>query len=166
MCWKSDASCLEKSKGISMRAVVQRTLCSRVVVDHEEKARIEQGLLVLLAVKKGDTRADGEFLMDKIMNLRIFEDENGKMNRSLLEAGGDLLMVSQFTLYGDARKGRRPSFSEAEEPEAAQALFDYCVERGRQSGLRVDTGVFGADMKVHIVNDGPVTILLDSEKTF
>lgn len=149
-----------------MRAVVQRTLHSSVVVDQKEKAGIEKGLLVLLAVKKGDTCADGKYIMDKIMNLRIFEDENGKMNRSLLEEGGDLLMVSQFTLYGDARKGRRPSFSEAEEPEAAQALFNDCVEWARKSGIRVDTGVFGADMKVHIVNDGPVTILLDSEKTF
>lgn len=166
MCWKSDAFYLGKLKGTNMRAVVQRTLRSSVIVDQEEKAGIEQGLLVLLAVKKGDTRADGEYIMDKIINLRIFEDENGKMNRSLKEAGGDLLMVSQFTLYGDARKGRRPSFSEAEAPEAARALFNYCVEWGRKSGLQVDTGVFGADMQVHIINDGPVTILLDSEKKF
>ncbi len=149
-----------------MRAVVQKSQRSSVVVDNEERAYIQQGLLVLLAVKKGDTRADGEYIIDKMINLRIFEDENGKMNRSLLEAGGDLLMVSQFTLYGDARKGRRPSFSEAEDPEAARALFDYCVEWGRKRGISVDTGVFGAHMQVNITNDGPCTILLDSEKTF
>lgn len=149
-----------------MRAVVQKSLRSSVVVGNEEKACIQEGLLVLLAVKKGDTPADAVYMMDKIINLRIFEDENGKMNRSLLEEGGDLLMVSQFTLYGDARKGRRPSFSEAEEPEAAQALFDYCVEYGKKSGIKIETGVFGAHMQVNICNDGPCTILLDSEKSF
>lgn len=149
-----------------MRAVVQKSQRSSVVVDNEERSCIQQGLLVLLAVKKGDTRADGEYIVDKIINLRIFEDENGKMNRSLLEEGGDLLMVSQFTLYGDARKGRRPSFTDAEEPEVAQELFDYCVEWGRQRGVRVETGVFGAHMQVNIINDGPCTILLDSEKSF
>ena len=149
-----------------MRAVVQKSQRSSVVVDNEERAYIQQGLLVLLAVKKGDTQADGEYIIDKIINLRIFEDENGKMNRSLLEEGGDLLLVSQFTLYGDARKGRRPSFTEAEDPEAARALFDYCVEWGRKRGIRVDTGVFGAHMQVNITNDGPCTILLDSEKSF
>lgn len=149
-----------------MRAVVQKSQGSSIVVDHKEIASIQQGLLVLLAVKKGDTRADGEYIVDKIINLRIFEDENGKMNRSLLEEGGDLLMVSQFTLYGDARKGRRPSFSEAEDPEAARMLFDYCVEWGRKRGVSVETGVFGAHMQVNITNDGPCTILLDSGKSF
>jgi len=149
-----------------MRAVVQKSQHSTVVVDEQEKASIQQGLVVLLAVKQGDTRADAEYMMDKIINLRIFEDKNGKMNHSLLEEGGDLLMVSQFTLYGDVRKGRRPSFTEAEEPEAALALFNYCVEWGRSRGIRVDTGVFGAHMQVNITNDGPCTILLDSEKTF
>lgn len=149
-----------------MRAVVQKCQHSSVVVDNEEKASIQQGLLVLLAVKQGDTQADGEYMMDKILNLRIFEDENGKMNRSLLEESGDLLMVSQFTLYGDARKGRRPSFSEAEKPERAQRLFDDCAAYGRKRGVKVKTGVFGAHMQVNICNDGPCTILLDSEKTF
>lgn len=149
-----------------MRAVVQKSQRSSVVVDYEEKASIQSGLLVLLAVKKGDTHADAEYMMDKIVNLRIFEDEQGKMNRSLLEEGGDILMVSQFTLYGDARRGRRPSFSEAEDPEAARELFDYCVELGQNRGIRVDKGVFGAHMQVNITNDGPCTILLDSEKTF
>ncbi len=149
-----------------MRAVVQKSQRSSVMVDNEERACIQQGLLVLLAVKKGDTRADGEYIIDKIINLRIFEDENGKMNRSLLDEGGDLLLVSQFTLYGDARKGRRPSFTEAEDPQAAQELFDYCAEWARKRGVEVDTGVFGAHMQVNIINDGPCTILLDSEKLF
>lgn len=149
-----------------MRAVVQKCLSSNVVVDNIERAHIKHGLLVLLAVKQGDTRKDAEYMLEKIINLRIFEDDDGKMNRSLLDTKGDLLMVSQFTLYGDARKGRRPSFSEAEEPQAAQELFNYCVEYGRNRGLRVDTGVFGANMQVNICNDGPCTILLDSEKTF
>ncbi len=149
-----------------MRSVVQKSQRSSVFVDNHEIALIQYGLVVLLAVKKGDTRAEAEYLMDKIVNLRIFEDEEGKMNRSLLEEGGDVLMVSQFTLYGDARKGRRPSFSEAEDSEAAEELFNYCVELVRKRGVRVETGQFGAHMQVNIINDGPCTILLDSEKTF
>ncbi|HPF20290.1 MAG TPA: D-aminoacyl-tRNA deacylase, partial [Syntrophomonas sp.] len=120
-----------------MRAVIQKCLHSSVVVDNRETARIGPGLLVLLAVKKGDDRQDAEYMMDKIMNLRIFEDEQGKMNLSLLDTGGEMLMVSQFTLYGDARKGRRPSFSEAEDPEAAKALLDDCEERVRVKGIRL-----------------------------
>ena len=149
-----------------MRAIVQRSRHSRVVVDQVEKSHIDKGLMVLLGIKKGDRASDADYLMDKIINLRIFEDEAGKMNRSLLEAGGSVLMVSQFTLYGDARKGRRPSFTNAEEPARAEALFDYCVDWLRGQGLNVGTGVFGADMLVAIENDGPVTILLDSEKNF
>ncbi len=149
-----------------MRAIVQRSRHSRVIVDQTEIARIDQGLMVLLGIKKGDRESDADYLMDKIINLRIFEDEAGKMNRSLLEAGGSILMVSQFTLYGDARKGRRPGFTEAEEPARAEALFDYCVDWLRGQDLNVETGVFGADMLVAIENDGPVTILLDSEKNF
>jgi len=122
--------------------------------------------MVLLGIKKGDRESDADYLMDKLINLRIFEDEAGKMNRSLLEAGGSVLMVSQFTLYGDARKGRRPSFTEAEEPARAEALFDYCVDWLRGRDLNVATGVFGADMLVAIENDGPVTILLDSDRNF
>lgn len=137
-----------------------------MVIDHVEKSHIDKGLMVLLGIKKGDRQTDADYLMDKIINLRIFEDEAGKMNRSLLEAGGSVMMVSQFTLYGDARKGRRPSFIEAEEPARAKDLFDYCVESLRSRGLNVATGVFGADMLVAIENDGPVTILLDSEKNF
>ncbi len=149
-----------------MRAVVQRSKESRVMIGGLEVARIKAGLMVLLGIGKGDQQADGLYLMDKMINLRIFEDDEGKMNRSLLEAGGEILMVSQFTLYGDARKGRRPSFSGAEEPHKAEPLFDFCMEYLRSKGLEVQTGVFGADMQVYIENEGPVTILLDSQKTF
>ena len=149
-----------------MRAVVQKCLHSSVVVDNVETACIGPGLMVLLAVKKGDDRKDAEYMMDKIINLRIFEDEDGKMNRSLLDTAGELLLVSQFTLCGDARKGRRPSFSEAEDPQPAKEMFDFCAELGRAKNIRVKTGVFAAHMQVNICNDGPCTILLDSEKTF
>lgn len=149
-----------------MRAVVQKCLHSSVMVDNLETARIGKGLMVLLAVKKGDQPRDAEYLIDKILNLRIFEDEQGKMNLSLLDTAGELLLVSQFTLCGDARKGRRPSFSEAEDPEAAKGLFAYCVELVEARNIRVKTGVFAAHMQVNICNDGPCTILLDSEKTF
>ncbi len=149
-----------------MRAVVQRTKRSRVSVGGIERASINAGLIVLLGIKRGDSVADCEFLMDKIMNLRIFEDGEGKMNRSLLDISGEILLVSQFTLYGDARKGRRPSFIEAEQPDAALPMFDYCVNYIRNEGIKVETGVFGADMQVDIQNDGPCTILLDSERLF
>lgn len=149
-----------------MRAIVQRSRHSRVVVDNVEESHIDKGLMVLLGIKKGDRQRDADYMMDKIIKLRIFEDEAGKMNRSLLDTGGSVLMVSQFTLYGDARKGRRPSFTEAEEPVRAESLFDYCVDWLRGRGLNVVTGVFGADMLVAIENDGPVTILLDSERNF
>ncbi|CFX61692.1 D-tyrosyl-tRNA(Tyr) deacylase [Syntrophomonas zehnderi OL-4] len=149
-----------------MRAVVQKSQRSSVNINNEEIACISYGLVVLLGVKKGDTRSDAEYIMDKIINLRIFEDEQGKMNRSLLEEGGDLLMVSQFTLYGDTRKGRRPSFTAAEDPEPARELFAYCLEIARNQNIRVQEGVFGAHMQVNISNDGPCTILLDSEKIF
>lgn len=149
-----------------MRAVVQRTNHSRVAVEGEVKGEIYKGLTVLLGIKKGDNEKDAEYMMDKIANLRIFEDSEGKMNLSLLDIGGDILLVSQFTLYGDARKGRRPSFTEAEMPEKAQELFDYCVKILQGMGIKVETGVFGADMQVIIGNDGPCTILLDSERVF
>ena len=122
--------------------------------------------MVLLGIKQGDNFADGEYLMDKIVNLRIFEDDNGKMNRSLLDTNGELLMVSQFTLYADVRKGRRPSFTAAELPDKAHPLFDYCVEYAQAKGIHIETGVFGANMQVELENDGPCTILLDSEKLF
>ncbi|MBO8159299.1 D-aminoacyl-tRNA deacylase [Thermosyntropha sp.] len=149
-----------------MRAVVQRTNHSMVTVEGQVKGEIKQGLTVLLGIKKGDTEKDAEYIIDKIVNLRIFEDEKGKMNLSLLDVGGEILLVSQFTLYGDARKGRRPSFTEAELPEKAQELFDYSLEILRSMDIKVETGVFGADMKVLIENDGPCTILLDSERLF
>lgn len=122
--------------------------------------------MVLLGIKQGDRTSDGEYLMEKIINLRIFEDADGKMNRSLLDSEGEVLMVSQFTLYGDARKGRRPSFTDAELPAIAQPLFDYCVQYIRGKGIATQTGEFGAQMQVTIENDGPCTILLDSEKLF
>lgn len=124
------------------------------------------GLTVLLGIKRGDQISDAEYIMDKIINLRIFEDEEGKMNRSLLECGGEILLVSQFTLYGDARKGRRPSFTDAELPERAESLFAYCCQLIRDKGIRVATGIFGEHMVVSMENDGPCTILLDSERSF
>lgn len=145
-----------------MRAVVQRVLESEVRVDNAVKGRIGQGLLVLLGVGHGDGPADADYLADKIVHLRIFEDDRGKMNRSLLEVGGAVLAVSQFTLLGDCRKGRRPSFVRAAAPETAEKLIDYTVEKMRALGAAVETGVFGAMMRVSLVNDGPVTLVLDS----
>jgi D-tyrosyl-tRNA(Tyr) deacylase len=127
---------------------------------------IGQGLLVLLGVGRGDTEADAAYLAEKIVHLRIFEDAEGKMNRSLLDIGGEMLVVSQFTLYGDCRRGRRPSYSEAAPPEHARALYEYFVERARQYGPRVETGIFQEMMDVELVNVGPVTVLLDSRKQF
>lgn len=149
-----------------MRAVVQRTVYSSVAVGGQETARINQGLMVLLGIKQGDTEKDAEYLMEKIVNLRIFSDEDGKMNLSLLNIGGEVLLVSQFTLYGDVRKGRRPGFSNAALPEIALPLYEYSVKFLEGLGVKVATGAFGAHMLVRIDNDGPVTILLDSEKVF
>lgn len=149
-----------------MRAVVQRCSRAQLTVEGEIKAIIDSGLTVLLGIKKGDTEKDGAYMMDKLANLRIFEDQEGKMNRSLLEEGKEILLVSQFTLYGDARKGRRPSFTEAECQEKALPIFNYCVEYLQGLGVAVKTGVFGAEMKVGIDNEGPCTILLDSERLF
>ena len=149
-----------------MRAVVQRTTGSRVLVNNQEIARIDKGLMVFLGIKKGDSNKDADYLMDKIINLRIFPDENGKMNLSLLDIGGEILLVSQFTLYGDVRKGRRPSFTEAELPDAALPLFEYCTVQLQKAGVNVQTGEFGTDMIVEISNDGPCTILLDSARQF
>jgi D-tyrosyl-tRNA(Tyr) deacylase len=147
-----------------MRAVVQRTMGSRVLVNNQEIARIDKGLMVLLGIKKGDSTSDADYLMEKIINLRIFPDESDKMNLSLLDIGGEVLLVSQFTLYGDTRKGRRPSFTEAELPDAALPLFEYCTTLLQQAEVNVQTGEFGADMIVEISNDGPCTILLDSAR--
>jgi len=149
-----------------LRTVVQRSLVSSVAVDGREIGRIECGIVVLLGIRQGDTKKEAQYMMDKVINLRIFPDEEGKMNRSLLDSGGEVLLVSQFTLYGDARKGRRPSFIEAELPEKALPLFNYCVEYLKNQGIQVATGEFGVDMLLSIQNDGPVTILLDSDKLF
>jgi D-tyrosyl-tRNA(Tyr) deacylase len=145
-----------------MRAIVQRVTQSRVEVDGAVVGEIGPGLLVLLGVAKPDTAADAEYLADKILNLRIFADEAGKMNRSLLEANGALMVVSQFTLYGDCRKGRRPSFDAAAPPEQARSLYEHFVAAARRAGVQVETGVFQAVMAVSLVNDGPVTLLVES----
>ena len=149
-----------------MRAVVQRVSEASVRVDGRVVGQIGRGLLVLLGVGMGDAETDAEFLVEKVLNLRIFPDEAGAMNRSLVDVAGELLVVSQFTLYGDARKGRRPSFIDAAPPEEANRLYHHYVEKARASGLRVEEGVFRAMMDVALVNDGPVTILLDSRKGF
>ena len=147
-----------------MRAVIQRVANACVVVEGREVGSIERGLCLLLGVGEGDSEKDADWLAEKIVYLRIFEDEDGKMNRSLLDVGGDILAVSQFTLLGDARGGRRPSFITAARPEVADSMYEALVERWRSEGVHVETGRFGADMKVSLVNDGPVTILLDSRK--
>jgi D-tyrosyl-tRNA(Tyr) deacylase len=149
-----------------MRAVVQRVSSASVEVDRRAVGEIGEGVLVLLGVARDDTQVEADYLADKIVNLRIFNDEQGKMNLSLAETGGAMLVVSQFTLYGDARRGRRPSYIEAAEPEKANTLYEYFVGRVRSRGVRVETGVFQAMMKVSLTNDGPVTILLDSQKLF
>jgi len=147
-----------------MRAVIQRVERSSVSVDGEEVGAIGKGLLVLLGVARGDGEKDADYLLDKIVNLRIFEDGEGKMNLSLLDAAGELLVISQFTLLADCRKGRRPSFIDAAEPEQARRLYDYFTEEAVKRIGRVSTGRFQAMMKVALTNDGPVTILLESEK--
>lgn len=149
-----------------MRAVVQRVLESSVSVEGEVVGAIGKGIMILLGVEEGDTEKDAQYIADKVMGLRIFEDEEGKMNHSLQEVEGELLAVSQFTLLGDARKGRRPSYSNAARPEEANRLYEYFVEKVSATGTKVEKGVFQADMKVSLINDGPVTILLDSQKVF
>lgn len=148
-----------------MRAVVQRVSRAKVTVDNEIARSIGRGLLVLLGVAEKDTTDDAEYLVEKIANLRIFEDANDKMNLSLIDSGGGMLVVSQFTLYGDTRRGRRPSFITAAAPERANELYEYFVEQARKSIEKVETGRFQAMMDVELVNDGPVTIIIDSEKT-
>ena len=145
-----------------MRAVLQRVTEARVDVDHKTVGAIGKGLLILLAVAKGDTQADADWLLEKIVNLRIFEDEGGKMNLSVLDTKGGLLVVSQFTLYGDTRKGRRPGFDRAARPEDARTLYEYFLERARSTGLQTAAGIFQAEMAVHLCNDGPVTLICDS----
>lgn len=148
-----------------MRAVIQRVSRARVVIDSTEHSSIHAGILILLGVEKGDTTEDGAALAKKIVELRIFEDEAGKMNRSILETHGEILAVSQFTLLGDCRKGRRPSFDGAAPPDEARQLYNAFVESIRLSGIRVETGVFQADMNVELVNQGPVTFILDSKRS-
>jgi len=148
-----------------LRAVVQRVSRAKVTVGDEITGEIGRGLLVLLGVSQHDSEKDAEYLLVKILTLRIFEDAEDKMNLSLVDIRGELLVVSQFTLYGDTRRGRRPSFIQAAPPAEANELYDYFVSRGRHSGIRVQTGRFQAMMDVELVNDGPVTIILDSEKT-
>ena len=147
-----------------MRAVIQRVTQASVTVDASVVGRIGPGLLVLLGVAQGDANADAEYLADRILNLRIFPDADGKMNRSLLDVRGELLVVSQFTLLADTRSGRRPGYSAAAAPEAADRLYRHFLERARGSGLATQAGVFGAMMDVALVNHGPVTLLLDSRK--
>ena len=149
-----------------MRAVIQRVLESKVVVDGEVVGQIGKGLLALLGVEQGDSENDVDYLVNKVIGLRIFEDDQGKMNRGLTEVGGQLLVVSQFTLLGDARKGKRPSFVKAAVPDEGNRLYLDFVKKAAGEGVTVATGQFQADMKVHLVNDGPVTILLDSQKRF
>jgi D-aminoacyl-tRNA deacylase len=150
-----------------MRAVVQRVTRARVSVEGRVTGEIGTGLLALVGAGHGDSAADSAYLVDKIANLRIFADEAGKMNRSVLDIGGGVLAVSQFTLYGDARKGRRPAFTAALEPVAAEALYDDLVAGLRRAGVTpVATGIFGAAMDIDLLNHGPVTILLDSQKLF
>ena len=148
-----------------MRAVVQRVKRARVTVDGEVTGKIGPGSLVLLGVAANDGEADADYLVEKILNLRIFEDDEDKMNLSLIDSGGGMLVVSQFTLYGDTRRGRRPSFISAAPPDKANSLYEYFVLKARESISIVETGRFQAMMDVELVNDGPVTIILDSEKT-
>ena len=149
-----------------MRAVVQRVTDADVSVDNKITGSIGKGYVVLLGVEEGDTEADADYMVEKITGLRVFEDDDGKMNLSMMDIGGELLSVSQFTLLADARKGRRPSFVKAARPDEANRLYRYFNEKVRDKGIKVGEGVFQAEMLVRINNDGPVTILLDSRKLF
>lgn len=147
-----------------MRTVLQRVKEASVVVEGKTTGKIGPGLLVFLGVGKGDEKRDAEYLSGKVVNLRIFADEAGRMNRSVLDENGALLVVSQFTLYGDCRKGRRPGFDQAADPALARQLYNYFVDLLRGAGLAVETGIFQADMQVSLINDGPVTLLCDSRE--
>lgn len=149
-----------------MRLVVQRVISGAVSAPGEKRQEIGPGLVLLLGVGQNDSLADVEYLVDKVVHLRIFEDEQGKMNLSLLDTGGEMLVISQFTLYGDCRKGRRPGFSDAARPDTALGLYEAFVQEVKTKGIRVVTGYFQAHMLVEIMNDGPVTVLLDSKKQF
>jgi D-tyrosyl-tRNA(Tyr) deacylase len=145
-----------------MRAVVQRVKKSSVIIEGQSVATIGQGLMVLLGVARNDSEKEADFLAEKISNLRIFEDKNEKMNHSLLDKGGQMLVVSQFTLLGNCRKGRRPSYVDAAEPDMANALYEYFIEKVRAQGIDVQSGRFRAKMDVHLINDGPVTLVVES----
>jgi D-tyrosyl-tRNA(Tyr) deacylase len=147
----------------TMRLVIQRVKQASVMVNGATTGAIGTGLLVFIGISRTDAEADAEYLLDKIYGLRIFPDSSGKMNLDVRERGGSLLLVSQFTLYGDCRKGRRPSFDEAAPPQQAEALYNYFVGLARQGPIQVETGIFQASMEVQIVNDGPVTIVMDSD---
>lgn len=145
-----------------MKTVIQRVSSASVTIEGQVKGEIGAGFLVLLGITHEDTEKDVKWMVDKISGLRVFEDEEGKMNRSLEDVQGELLVVSQFTLYGDARKGRRPSFVNAARPETAIPLYEKFITMSREKGIKVETGEFGADMKVSLLNDGPVTLIIDS----
>lgn len=149
-----------------MRAVVQRVSQAKVEVDGKVKGQIKAGLLVYFGVDKTDTPDEIPYMVEKITNLRIFEDDEGKMNRSLMDEGGEILCISQFTLMGDCRKGRRPSFTDAKEPQEADRYYQQFVQMCSDKGIKIETGVFQAHMEVSSVNDGPVTMLIDSKKNF
>lgn len=149
-----------------MRAVAQRVSKAKVSVEDETVGRIGPGILLLLGIGQGDGESDLKYMLDKTLNLRIFEDENRKMNLSLIDVGKELLVVSQFTLYGDCRKGRRPGFSSSAPPEIAEKLYEQFVKEARLKGIKTQTGRFAAMMDVELVNDGPVTLLLDSNRLF
>ena len=149
-----------------MRAVVQRVKSANVKIEDNIIGSIEQGILLLLGVEESDEEKDLDYMCEKVPNLRIFEDENGKMNKSLLDVEGSILVISQFTLLGDARKGRRPSFILAAQPDKAIPMYEKYIANMKGKGIYIQAGEFGADMKVELINDGPVTILLDSKKVF
>lgn len=149
-----------------MRAVVQRVSQASVKVNNEIVGEIANGLLVLLGVGKEDDTKDLDYMVEKILGLRIFEDEQGKMNLSLMDIGGEILIISQFTLFGDVKKGKRPSFTTSGDPEIAEKMYMQFIDKCIEKGVSTEKGIFGADMKVNLTNDGPVTILIDSKKTF
>lgn len=146
-----------------MRAVIQKVSQAKVIVDNKTVGQINQGFMILLGVHEEDTQADVDYLVGKISKLRVFEDDQQKMNRSIMDVGGEILSISQFTLFADTKKGNRPSFVQAAKPDTAIPLYEAFNEGLRQVGIPVETGIFGADMKCHLVNDGPVTIIIDSQ---
>lgn len=147
-----------------MRFVIQRVLNSNVEVDNKVVGKIGKGFMVLIGIKHEDNKEVADLMVKKLLNLRVFSDENDKMNLSLKDVNGELLLVSQFTLYADCKKGNRPSFINSAKPDYANELYEYIIEKCKESGFKVQTGIFGADMKVELVNDGPVTIVLDSDE--